>query len=209
MTELTLKQITLDTRESKNEFIAYLVDSATARGYTVHLEALPFGDIKFGNIIIERKEIKDFCASVCSERMNEQLGHMLANLDYTSIIIISGDYNQLRKEDMDKIPRLEGMKTRIMALGVPLILCKTDEDLVNTAFELFEHSFPLETPIKRVDKDDKLGIFLSLPKVGYKDARKLFKEYKNMTELCLASQKDLIQILKPSKGALVFNALHE
>jgi len=201
------KVISLDTRETDDDFIAYLADAAHAQGYEIHLEALPFGDIKYENIVIERKAINDFCSSVCSDRMFNQIYQMKANVDYSTIIAISGTYNQLWKDNMDKIPRMEGALRQIMAWGIPVMQCGNDEELVDRVLKLFEYSKPVDVPVKRVDKDDKLSMFMALPRVGRVDAKKLFKSWDTMTALCNATRLELQEVLGPKKGADVYNAL--
>lgn len=202
------KEIILDTRENDKEFITYLMDKCEAAGYLITVDALPFGDIKYKNIIVERKEINDFVSSIMSDRMNNQIATMKANCDYNSIIAITGKYETLWKDNIDKIPRIEGMKTQITAWGIPNFHFINDEEFVNKMFSWFDHAREIEIPVKRVDKDDKLALFIALPRVGRADAKKLKKEFNNMTELCCASQEEIIKILKPVKGTLVYNALH-
>lgn len=204
-----VKTITLDTRESKDEFIAYLADAARAKGYSIHMEALPFGDVKYENIVVERKEINDFCSSICSDRMFNQIFQMKANADYISIIALSGTYNNLWTKNKDKIPHLNGALKQITAWGIPVIHCGNDDELVDRILELFEYAKPIDIPVKRVDKDHKLSLFMALPKVGRKAAKKLMVEYKNMAELCTASKKELQDILGPKKGEDVYNALRK
>jgi len=201
------KVITLDTRENKDSFIAYLIDAANKRGYTIQLKALPFGDIQFENIIIERKEINDFCSSVCGNRMYEQLAQMKANLEYTSIIALSGTYNNLWKNNKDKIPALNGALMQILAWGVPVMHCISDEDLVDRVLNVFEYSRPIDVPIKHVTKDTQISLFAALPRVGRKNAKKIQKKYNNMITLCTIPKEELQTLLGPVKGEEIFNAL--
>lgn len=199
--------ITLDTRENKESFISYLADTAKTNGYEVHMEALPFGDIQYGNIIVERKELNDFVSSITSDRMWSQIFQMKSNPDVTSIILVSGGYSKLWKQNKDKIPQIEGAFIKIMTLGIPLRCFETDNQLVDFTLKLFEHSKPLETPIKRIQKDHKTSLFMALPHVGRVASKKLMSEYDNMVELCEASKKELQEILGPKKGLDVYDAL--
>ncbi len=201
------KTITLDTRENKEEFISYLADAARAKGYGIHMEALPFGDVKYENIVIERKEVNDFCSSVCSDRMYNQIFQMKANQDYSTIIAISGTYDKLWRDNKDKIPRLDGALRQIMAWGIPVMTCQNDEELVDRSLVLFEYARPIDVPLKRIDKDGKTSLFTALPKVGRENAKKLIKEFDNMVLLCNASKKELQDVLGPKKGEDVYNAL--
>lgn len=201
------KKITLDTREQNDSFIQYLIDAAREKGYNVQLEALPFGDIKYENIVIERKEINDFCGSVCSDRMFNQIYQMKSNPEYSSIIAISGTYDQLWKDNKNKIPHLEGALRQIMAWGIPILECKDDIELVDKILKLFEYDKPVSIPVKRVDKDDKLSLFMALPNVGRGGAKKLFSKWTNMVELCAATKEELQKVLGPKKGERVYNSL--
>jgi len=206
---MSKKTISLDTREQKDEFIAYLIDTAHAKGYDVHLEALPFGDIKFENIIIERKEINDFCASVCSDRMFNQIAQMKANPDYVTIIGLSGAYKDLWKDNIIKIPHMEGALKQIMAWGIPVMACMDDKHLVDNMLAIFEHSKPIDVPIKRVEKNKKDSLFMALPGIGRKHGKELIAKYGNMCNLCKASKEELIKLLGPVKGTNVYNAVRK
>ena len=202
------KHIILDTRENKEEFISYLADSAKTKGYDIHLEALPFGDIQYGSIIVERKEINDFVSSITSDRMWEQIIHMKANPEVSSIILVSGTFKDLWKNNRDKIPQIEGAFLKILACGIPLKCLDNDCQLVDFTLKLFDHSKPLEEPVKRVEKNKKMSLFMALPGVGYKSCKTLMKEFSTMEELVNdASLKDLQKILGPKKGQHVFEAL--
>ena len=204
-----MKIITLDTREQNADFIKYLTNTAYEKGYKVELEALPFGDIKYENIVIERKEINDFCGSVCSDRMFNQIHQMKSNPDYSSIIAISGTYDNLWKDNKNKIPHLEGALRQIMAWGIPVMQCSNDVELVDKILKLFEYDKPTSTPIKRVDKDDKLSLFMALPNVGRTGAKKLFSKWSNMVELCAATMLEIQKVLGPKKGEQVYNSLRK
>jgi len=117
-----MKIISLDTRENNNKFITFLADVSKEKGYNLHIETLPFGDIQCGNIIIERKEINDFYSSVTSDRMWEQIAHMKANNEYVSIIMLSGRLQDLREVDDIKINVIIGSLKKITALGIPHVL---------------------------------------------------------------------------------------
>ncbi len=206
---MSKKVVYIDSRESDSKFVAYFIDSAMARGYDVHSTALIFGDLCCENIYIERKAAPDFCASVCSDRLWSQLYTMRENPEYASLVIISGGWDQLRKDDMPKIPQLEGAIKKILALGIPVIRVANDEELVDKAFDLFEHSRPLDIPIKRVEKDQKTSLFLALPGIGRKNGKKLMSKYKNMCELCEASEKELGIVLGLVRGSMVYKALRK
>ena len=204
-----IKDVYIDSRESSSTFVSYFIDNAISRGYDVHTTALIFGDLCCENIYIERKTTADFCSSVCSNRLWTQLYTMKQNPDYVAIVIISGSWDDLRQDDKDKIPQLEGAIKRILALGIPVIRVANDEELTDRAFELFEHSTPLEIPIKRVEKNKKDSLFMALPAVGRKNAKALMKKYSCMCTLCEAPKKELVALLGPKRGSDVYNALRD
>ena len=202
-----MKTIFLDTRESDNSFISYLIDRAKLNEYDVSISTLEFGDINFQNIFIERKSAQDFCSSVCSNRLWEQVYKMKENKDYISIIIISGGWDTLWKDSIKKIPVLEGAITQLIAWGIPVLRVDDDEKLVNVALQLFNHSKPIDVPIKHIKKNEKMSIFMALPGIGRKNGKVLMAEYDNMCELCEAPKKELQILLGPKKGEMVYNAL--
>lgn len=205
------KCITLDTRESNNRFISFLVDTSKAQGYEIHISTLPFGDIQCGNIIIERKEINDFYSSITSDRMWEQIAHMRANNEYSSIIMLSGRLQEIREVDDMKISRVMGSLKKITALGIPLVWVQNDNELVIKALEFFAYETSTDSfiPIKRVEKNKKDSIFMSLPHVGKKAAKKLIKEFDNIETLVHASVKELQDVVGPKKGLDIYKALRE
>ena len=202
-----MKTVYIDSRESDSDFVAYFIDNAMARGYNVRSSALIFGDLCCENVYIERKTVNDFCSSVCSDRLWTQLFSMKQNPEYSGIVMISGTWDDLWRDNKDKIPALEGAITRILALGIPVIRVTNDEELVDKTFKLFEHSQPLEVPIKRVEKNKKDSLFMALPAVGRKNAKVLLEEYGCIRELCEASKKELQVLLGPKRGTDIYNAL--
>ena len=204
-----VKTIILDTRESSSTFVSLLADKSRENGLDVVMRALPVGDIQFENIIIERKSSNDFCSSVCSTRLWEQAYNMKENKDYTFIIIISGGWDTLWKDSMDKIPALEGAITQLIAWGIPVLRVDDDEKLVDVTLKIFEHSKPIDIPIKHVIKNKKDSMFMALPGVGRTLGKALMKKYDNICELCEASAGDLKKILGPKKGQIVFDTLRK
>jgi len=206
-----MKIISLDTRENNNKFITFLADTSKEKGYNLHIETLPFGDIQCGNIIIERKEINDFYSSVTSDRMWEQIAHMRANNEYVSIIILSGRLQDLREVDDIKINIIMGALKKITALGIPHVWVQNDNELVIKTLEFFAYAESNEdfVPIKRVEKNKKDSLFMALPYVGRKAAKKLIKEFDNMETLVHASEKEIQIVVGPKKGSDIFKALRQ
>lgn len=204
-----MNTIYLDTRETNHNFVASLIDSSIEMGYDIKMNSLEFGDIKYQNIHIERKQCNDFCSSVCSNRLWDQAYKMKINKDYVSIIIISGGWDELWKDNLDKIPQLEGAIVQLLAWGIPVIRVRNDIELINKTFEIFAHSKPIDIPIKRVEKDIKSSIFRALPGVGEKNSKVLMSNYGNICELCEASQKELQLLLGPKKGKDIYDALRK
>lgn len=204
-----MKIIYLDTRETDDAFISYLIDTANLIGYDIEPKILEFGDINFQNIYIERKTSQDFCSSVCSDRLWEQAYKMKVNKDYISIIIISGGWDKLWKNSMCKIPQMEGAIIQLLAWGIPVLRVEDDTELVDQVLNIFKHSKPMEVPIKHIVKDGKISMFLALPGIGRKNGKVLMNEYDNMCELCEASKEELQILLGPKKGSMVFDALRE
>lgn len=204
-----MKTIFLDSRERDNKFTSLFINTANNQGYKICITTLPIGDIKFQNILIERKEINDFYSSVSSDRMWEQISHMRANPNYSSIIIINGRLQDLWELTDTKVNVIMGAQKRITALGIPLIWCNTNEEFVFKTLELFEYATSTDEfiPIKRVEKNKKDSLFMALPSIGRKNGKILIDEYCNMCELCNASLRDLQYLIGPKRGELVYDTL--
>ncbi len=202
-----VKTILLDTRESDNTFTTILVDRAAAAGYNVVMRTLPVGDIQYENIIIERKTVNDFYSSVAGDHMWDQIIHMKHNPNFNCIIAISGRIQDLWEINDIKINVFMGAHKRVMSMGIPLMWCANDSELVYKVLELFEHASPTHELVKRVQKNTKISLFIALPGIGLKNAKKLMKEYGSMEELVCASEKELKKLLGPKKGQDVYCAL--
>ena len=76
----------IDYRERDSTILEILY----SRNIPIELVNLPVGDYVFGTTIIERKEIKDFLASMINNHMESQLEDMVFNLskDFNKAFLI-------------------------------------------------------------------------------------------------------------------------
>ncbi len=211
--ETYMKEINLDSREKDKNFISYLKTMASKNGYELKVVMLEFGDLNFENIYIERKTPSDFCSSVCSDRLWSQVRKMKENSDYSSLIVISGTWDSLRKEDLKKIPQLEGAINQLHAWGIPVIRVKNDEELVDFALKIFDYSKPIDSPIKKVKKIDGKSIVRSFPGVGKKSMDYIKTKFDTVLDflsfVTYATEKDIQSTFGKAKGTRIFNALKE
>jgi len=208
---MSIKQIFLDTRESDDKFVTIMIDKATESKFDIVIRTLDVGDIQCGNIIIERKSINDFYSSVSGDHLWNQIANMKSNTEYNSIIMLSGRLQELHKLDDIKINVIMGAMKKITSLGIPLIWVQNDNELVVKALEFFAYAESNEdfVPIKRVEKNKKDSLFMALPHVGRKAAKKLIKKFDNMETLVYASEKEIQLVVGPKKGSDIYKALRE
>lgn len=83
--------IKIDNREEVK-----VIDGAR-KAFNVEVEMLEVGDVQFGDLIIERKEVGDFIKSIFDGRLSEQPINM-ARFPFR-FIIIEGDFDDLRATD--------------------------------------------------------------------------------------------------------------
>ena len=82
-------KVIIDTREPKE-----ILTKLREHGIPCKQEKLDIGDILIGNILIERKHIRDLVNSVRSKRIWKQLYQMKSNEEFRNILLIIGDISE-------------------------------------------------------------------------------------------------------------------
>jgi len=204
-----MDKIFLDTRESDSEFVNLFISEARKQNYNVEILALPIGDLQYQNIIIERKEINDMYSSIIDNRLWDQIANMRNNPDYACIIALSGRIQDLWNVDDTKIDVLMGSQKRIMAMGMPLMWCSGDRELIIRSLDLFNYASPIDKPIKRIQKNSSMSIIRAIPGIGIKNGKILKEKYKNVCGIVHCTEEELKKTIGPAKGSKVFAALRE
>lgn len=203
---MNIKTITIDVREPSS-FVEKFSSIAKERGFEIKIGTLDFGDFKCGNIIIERKEINDFAASVTSDRMYSQLFRMKENPSYSSIVLVYGNYEDLNWKNKDKIPNIKGGEYKILRMGIPILFLSNEDSFIDITLKLFEYSEDMDIPIKKIKKDGTMSTFRALDGCGKKTADILQKKYKCLGNLTRASKEEIQELIGNKVGERVYNSL--
>ncbi len=205
--------ITVDTRESNKSFVSNFIIKAREKGHTIEESALDFGDLKCGDIVVERKEINDFASSATSSRLWDQILKMKENPSYTTMFVVSGDVSKLNFHNKNKIPEIYGATAKIMRLGISIHFVENDTVLTTHVLNMLEQSIDIDIPIKKVKKIDGKSIVRSFPGVGKKSMDYIKTKFDTVLDflsfVTYATEKDIQSTFGKAKGTRIFNALKE
>jgi len=177
------------------------------RHFDVTVERMEVGDVQYGDLIIERKEVADFISSIFDGRLSEQPINM-SRFPFR-FIIIEGDFNDLRATDeryraysnkmiYGKIASLE-MKYDIRVLQVP----------TNRAFWIMVDRlvFQMENPqvverskiyVPKISaegsKDPVLSAYCTIDGISEKKAQLVKDKYDEVHKLCHATIDEICEI---------------
>ena len=177
--------IHIDSRE-KNENIKHLFDDCE---FSTVITKLERGDIHFGDVIgIERKSVSDLISSVQSSSFFEKLFDMRNHFKYTYLWVDGTDYEwrkNLSYRHRSAFASLQGIEIALDKIGV-IYKEKTKEEASEYFLKVFrdiviKKEFVPRSNIKKKGKsltELKLQTLQSIPKIGYKSALSLLKEYK-------------------------------
>ncbi len=207
--EVTLKnfetrlKIYADSREKASGVIKYLVDN----NIDVRMQNLEVGDFQpSGDIIIERKEIKDFVDSIIDKRLLDQVKDMKDNFE-NPLIIIEGD------EDLYSVRNIHANAIRGMLawitidMKIPIVHTKDYRDTAELLITIAKreqgekgNDFSIRGEKKPLsEKELKEFIIAGLPGVGTQLAKNLLEEFKNVKNIVNASNEDLQKVEKIGK----------
>ncbi|HLF33430.1 MAG TPA: ERCC4 domain-containing protein [Cyclobacteriaceae bacterium] len=86
----TLIKILADDREKNDQLLSTLIEAPNTE---VRRGRLAVGDFKLDHLLVERKTIRDFCASVRDGRLFRQ-AKLLASSYVQPLIILEGDFGR-------------------------------------------------------------------------------------------------------------------
>lgn len=134
--------VKMDDREGAMDLIAMSSDE----GVGFIAKRLKVGDYQYKNIIIERKEISDFCSSILDGRLNRQVENMKKEELYGKecFIIVVGSIKD-RTADIHENCILGKMVSLVIKDGMRLLFCDDD----------FQFVYLLKNIIEKIgDKDE-------------------------------------------------------
>ncbi|WP_274644869.1 ERCC4 domain-containing protein [Pseudomonas serbica] len=203
-------EIFADMREGKSGILQAL---AQMPNVNLKVGALPCGDFVVGpNMVVERKEAKDFVDSIKDRRLFEQVAK--CKLDYQRVIIIvEGDISKVRTE-MSKEAIAGALSWLQVIEGVSLTPSSNAAQtalLVGTmarhAQEGLGYDIALRAAKPKPSRHMAEFILEGLPGVGPTNARKILDHFGSVRAACNAMPIELTKA--PGIGAKTAARIHE
>ena len=215
------QKIIIDSREPED-----IVELVKKLNYPVEVQQLEVGDILFGNILIERKEISDLVNSVRDTRLWHQLYSMKLQEGYKRFLIVIGSvqdtvhpgitdfyaYSQYVKNLL-----LSVQIVSCLSYDVYFLQCNDRMEFLELLKLLIQRSSKVEglKPLKRKKRsiDDAVVEMIGcIPNIGRRIASELSNMY-SLSELCSLSQKELEDLKIDNrrlgkKGESIYKMLH-
>lgn len=194
-------KIIADLHEKNSLVSAELVEL----GVNVEFQHLKVGDYLIGNIAIERKTVGDFISSMINKRLLSQLEE-LKQYEKRLLIIEGIEEQELYSDDSQGIHSnaIRGMLLHtLLEANCPILFSKDYQDTARFLFLIARRMEKTKTEIslhakkKSLNKEEqKQYILESFPGIGPVTAKKLLKEFKNLTSIFNATEEELKKILK-------------
>lgn len=201
-------KIIADLHEKNSLVSAELVEL----GVNVEFQHLKVGDYLIGNVAIERKTISDFISSMLNKRLLFQLEE-LKQYEKHLLIIEGLEEQELYNDDNDnKNNEKRGLHSNAirgmllfteLEANCPIIFSKDYQDtakfLYLIAKRMEKKKIPISLHAKKKNlsfQEQKQYILESFPGIGPATAKKLLKEFKNLTSIFNATEEELKKILK-------------
>ena len=196
-------KIYADSREKASGVMKYLVEN----NVDVKMQNLEVGDFQLSaDVIVERKEIKDFVDSIIDKRLLDQVKDMKQNFE-KPLIIIEGD------DDLYSVRNIHANAIRGMLawitidMKIPVIHTRDYRDTAEMLITIAKReqgdspgNFSIRGEKKPLsDKELKEFIIAGLPGVGTQLARNLLEEFRTVKNIVNASNEDLQKVEKIGK----------
>ena len=185
--------------------------------------SLSVGDYWIGDkIIVERKTLCDFLASIRSGRIFEQ-AYRIAQTDKNGLIILEGEKSVVDSSGMSRRAVQGAWVHLTVFIGVPIIRSRNIQETASLLIDIFHQCQRQELPRHKQVIAGKPGIFLNktqrqklfllqnLSGIGIKRGLALMQYFSTFENILHASQHDLMKVegigLKLANN--LFSILHE
>jgi ERCC4-type nuclease len=192
-------------------------------------------------IVIERKSLADFMGSIRSGRIWDQMDRMRNTEDvkgirlHQRILAIHGTFEdyfaQIPNYQINDEIKDDGfwrfitnsMSDIILKYGIPIImlndkmqflefikyLVHTNLNFINT--EIIMRKYRQKKRIKLAGNNLQVDMLCSIPLIRYRLAERLLDEFKTISTICEASQKDLRKVrgIGKKKADIIYRVLHD
>jgi len=177
-------------------------------GLPVKEKALEIGDYIIGNIIIERKEIRDLLSSLRTGRLWNQLYNM-KQTNLRGYLVVVGDlpkYSWSKKRPLTKqeylhnLKALESIQLRTyLSYGLGFVHVETNEQFIHFLLNVWNYSgrvpsTPQLSKKKKSIKEIRIDMLSRVPGIGWKTAEQILKGW-SIKDLCLSPSKEIYNIL--------------
>jgi ERCC4-type nuclease len=186
-------KIIADIHEKNSMVIAELMHL----GAEVETKSLEVGDYIAGDVIIERKTLKDFLSSMMSKRLQYQLQNMQKN--EKSILIIE---NYESEPEINLNPNcIKGfIMSILLEYKIPIIFTRDSKETADYLYLLAKRTKKscqsLRIKLRHPGKKEKIQYILEgFPGVGPVTAKKLMKKFGSLKNIINADEKDIEEIL--------------
>lgn len=188
--------IIADIREKNSLVIAELIEN----NIKIEIKNIPIGDYIVGDIIIERKTISDFIASLLNKRIIRQLKELK---QYDKKILIVEGY-----EEQDIYNKINENAIRgfilsiVLDYNIPIIMTKNYKDTANFLIVLGKRTnkkfkeISLRFKKKSVSKKEQLQFILEgFPGIGPASAKKLLKKFGTIKNVINSNKEELEEVI--------------
>jgi len=203
--KIEAKKIIIDIHEKNSLVLANLIEL----GAETEIKSLEIGDYIIGDIIIERKTLRDFISSMLSRRLLEQLKNM--NQYENKILILEG---KNRGETNINPNAIKGMILSIsLDFKIPVISTENEKETASYLFLLAKQQaknkteINLHSRIPQTKEEQKKYIIESFQGIGPATAEKLLKKFGTIKSIVNSSEEELEKEI--GKKAEVFRIVEE
>ena len=192
----TEHKILVDVSESSSQIDRHLSE----QGCQLEKVRLEVGDYQIaGQLVIERKAVDDFAASLLDGRLFSQAAMMQAS-GMRAIFLIEGSMSRIQSAINPEA--LAGAQSALIAMyGASIVFTENPLASARLIGRLFKHmteGLGYEIPLRQnKPKDPSVqALFLveSLPGVGPETARKLLRHFGSAKAVFLASEDELVEV---------------
>lgn len=203
--KLEKAKIVVDNRERNSLVVSQLISF----GHNLVFEQLTVGDYIVNDVVIERKTIQDFKASIVDKRLVSQLTNLKKYSK--SFLILEG----FKEEDIYSGSIHENafrgfLLSVILKYKVPIVFTQNSEDSARYISLLANKKEKREVSIRAsktlMTKEERVRFILEgFPGIGPVSAKELIKSFGSLRKIINASEEDLKKVL--GKKAEIFKSI--
>jgi ERCC4-type nuclease len=197
-----LEEIKLDCREP--EEIKTIFRQAFYSDYRqekrplkVSVDQLDVGDVQYDGVVIERKEIQDFIASMCDGRLFAQAEQMTKFPK--KFLIIVGELSDY-KGKVKPTQYLGAMASVMARYGISFAFVRNNEEFLYLTIKILQkatdgkslHKVYIEKPS---EPPSLKAVVSAIPLVGPERAEKIVEIYPTALRLCQATEEELQEVV--------------